>query len=180
MREAEAIPVSKTRLAGIFYVLTIVFGVFAAFTPSKALTEAGNLAGSVCYVAVTLLFYVIFKPVNGWLSLAAALISLAGCALGAMDALHVNPIHMNTIILFGFYCPIIGYLIFRSGFMPRILGVLFALAGAGWLTYLSPALGKQLGMATMATGLLGEGSVTVWLLVARERTAPRVGQAQSA
>jgi hypothetical protein len=45
-------------------------------------------------------------------------------------------------------------------FLPRILGVLMAFAGMGWLTFLSPPLANYL-----APGILGEGALTLWLLV---------------
>jgi Domain of unknown function (DUF4386) len=40
------------------------------------------------------------------------------------------------LVLFGFWCVLIGYLIFYSTFMPRAIGVLEALAGVCWLTFL--------------------------------------------
>jgi hypothetical protein len=70
-----------------------------------------------------------------------------------------------SLVFFGFYCLLIGYLIFRSAFLPRILGVLMAIAGLDWLTFLSPPLAKYLSPYIVALGLLGEGSLCLWLLV---------------
>lgn len=161
----------QARLAGLFYLLTIVVGVFAAFTRSQPLSDAGNLVGTACYIVVTLLLYLILKPVSPALSLLAALISLAGCTAGALDALHRWPFAFRNIVIFGFYCLLLGYLIFRSGFLPRWLGVLVALAGVGWLTYLWPPLSHRIGLAPMATGLVGEGALTACLLFARPQRA---------
>ena len=68
------------------------------------------------------------------------------------------------MVFFGFYCLLIGYLIFRSTFLPRILGVLMAFAGLGWLTFLSPMLANHLSPYIFAPGILGEGALTLWLL----------------
>ena len=40
------------------------------------------------------------------------------------------------LVFFGLWCTLIGYLIFKSTFMPRFLGVLEAVAGLCWLTFL--------------------------------------------
>jgi hypothetical protein len=69
------------------------------------------------------------------------------------------------LVFFGFYCLLIGYLTFRSGFLPRILGVLMIFAGLGWLTFLSPSLAKHLYPYVLAPGVIGEGSLTLWLLL---------------
>ena len=58
-----------------------------------------------------------------------------------------------------------GYLIFRSTFLPRIIGVLIALAGVGWLTYLLPAQPAFVVTATEVLGFASEASLMLWLIV---------------
>ena len=70
-----------------------------------------------------------------------------------------------SFVFFGFYCLLIGYLIFRSSFLPRILGAGMAFAGLGWLTFLSPALTHHL-LPYILAGGIGEVALTLWLLVA--------------
>jgi hypothetical protein len=38
-------------------------------------------------------------------------------------------------------------------------------AGLGWLTFLSPSLARSLYPYNLAPGILGEGVLTLWLLV---------------
>jgi hypothetical protein len=40
-----------------------------------------------------------------------------------------------------------------------------AIAGLGWLTYLSPPLANYLSAYNLALGILGQESVMLWLLV---------------
>jgi len=68
-----------------------------------------------------------------------------------------------ALVFFGFYCFLIGCLVFRSTFLPRIIGVLMAIAGVSWLTFLSPALCLSLRPYNMATAV-GELALTLWLL----------------
>jgi hypothetical protein len=72
---------------------------------------------------------------------------------------------VHPLVYFGFYCLLIGYLICRSTFLPRSLGALMGVAGLGWLTFLSPSLARYLYPYNLAPGILGEGVLTVWLLV---------------
>ena len=70
-----------------------------------------------------------------------------------------------ALVFFGFYALLTGYLIIRSTFLPRILGVLSVLGGLGWLTFLYPPLGYRLFPYIAAFGLLGAASLIFWLLV---------------
>jgi hypothetical protein len=163
-RITEVSPRLKARIAGAFYLLTFLTGGFALFVRGSLGLVAGLIAGA-CYVAVTLLFYYIFKPVNKSLSLLAAFISLVGCAIGPLSLFVHAASHISPLVFFGFYCFLTGYLIFRSTFLPRILGVLMAFAGLGWLTFLSPPFANLLSPYIFAPGILGEGALTLWLLV---------------
>lgn len=159
----------RARIAGLFYLLTILTGAFSALASGKFLVfaDAASLAATACYIVVTLLFYSIFKPVDTSLSLIAAVFSLVGCVLGALGVFHLipSPIRsVNPLVLFGCYCLLIGYLILRSNFLPRILGVLMAFGGLGWLTFVSSTLAAALTPYNLAPGILGEGALTLWLL----------------
>lgn len=161
--------VRKARIAGILYLSTIVLGMFAAFVGSPAYSRPALVLGTLAYGAVTVLLYLIFRPVQPAISLLAALFSLAGCALSISETAHLYQAPFDSLVLFGFYCLMLGWLALRSEFTPRVVGWLLFLSGAGWLTYLTPPLAKHLVYFTMATGLVGEGSLTVWLLVGSMR-----------
>ena len=211
-------PGPRARITGVVYLLyflTAVIGEFflrglvvdgdAAATANNILAHqplfrlgfATGLIATACYIAVTALFYDLFKPVSRSLSLLAAFFSLVGCAILAfaslfqlaplvvlggsqylsvfkeeqLRALALMFLELNTqannicVVFFGVYCLLLGYLIFRSVFLPRILGVGMALAGLGWLTFLSPPLASHLSPYNLVLGFLAELSLMLWLLV---------------
>jgi hypothetical protein len=70
-----------------------------------------------------------------------------------------------ALVFFGFYALLTGYLIVRSTFLPRILGVLSVLGGLGWLTFLYPPLGSRMFPYVAVFALLGAAALILWLLV---------------
>jgi uncharacterized protein DUF4386 len=160
---AEWSPRLKARIAGVFYSLTIVFGSLALALASGRIVI--NLLATACYVAVTLLFYPLFKPANKGVSLLAMSVGLAGCVVGAARTLGRSFTDINPLAFFGVYCLLIGFLILKSTFLPRFLGVLMAFGGVGWLTFVSPSLAATLSPYNMVPGIVGELILTVWLLV---------------
>ena len=152
---------------------------------------------------MTALLYGLLRPVSQAVSLAAALFSLVGCAIGAVVTLNLvaalillkgapylaafGPDQLQalakfflslhgqgyniSIFFFGFYCALLGYLVFKSTFFPRWLGVLLAIAGLGWLadsfaTALWPTFADRLDSYAMMSGGIGEGALCVWLIAA--------------
>ncbi len=166
-RIAETSSRPRARITGAVYLLYFLTAVSAeTFVGRGRLVayDAVNLIAFAFYIAVTLLFYYMFKPVNKSLSLLAAFFSLAGCANDLLGLFNRAPYKINSLVFFGPYCVLIGYLIFRSAFLPRILGVLMAFAGLGWLLFLSP-LANRLSTYLMVLGFLAELSLCLWLLV---------------
>jgi hypothetical protein len=127
--------------------------------------DAVNVIAFGLYAAVTVRFYLMFKPVNRNLSLLTALVSLVGCAIGSLSVYHLALPNISAFLFFGPYCILIGYLILKSTFLPRFLGVLMAFAGLGWLIFLSPSLANYIANAIEALGILAEASLMLWLLV---------------
>jgi Domain of unknown function (DUF4386) len=70
-----------------------------------------------------------------------------------------------ALVFFGFYAILTGYLIIKSTFLPRILGVLSVFGGLGWLTFLYPPLGGRLFPFIAIFAILGAASLIFWLLV---------------
>jgi hypothetical protein len=75
---------------------------------------------------------------------------------------HVGNI---ALVFFGLFQILIGYLIVESTFLPRLLGALMALAGLGWLVFLSPPLAASLLTYLEVLGFLAELALMLWLLV---------------
>jgi hypothetical protein len=158
-------PQAKARIAGVFYLLTILTGA-SALAVAEPLRSAILFSSTVCYIVVTVLFYGLFRAVSRNISALAALFGLVGCALSLLGFFHLDFIRTNPLVFFGCYCLTIGYLILRSTFLPRVLGALMALGGLGWLTFVSPALSTYLSPYNMLPGILGETALTLWLLIA--------------
>ncbi len=229
-RTVETSPRLRARIAGGFYLLTIIAGVFAELfvrgalvvrdDPAATATNisahetlyrlglAADLIMLVYYLAVTLLFYDLFKPVGKSLSLLAAFFSLVGIAVLAVNSLNLlSPLvflggaqylsafetnqlqalalaslrmHARGYVLsgvfFGIYMLLLGHLIFRSGFLPRMLGALMAVGGVSFLInsfaiFLLPALAARLPEMGMLGGV-AELLLSLWLL-AQGLNAPK-------
>jgi hypothetical protein len=212
------------RIAGGLYLGTIVAGIYAemvvrgslivrdnaaatvqAISKAEPLFRAGlmaDLAMLTCYIGVTALFYVMFRPVSRLASLMAAMFSLIGIAILAADtfflliplrlldassfitvidtqqrealALLSLGIHGDgydvSLMFFGVYCLLLGGLIWRSGFLPKTIGALMALAGFCYLLNSGadlgmPVLSDTLPPQLMYPTLIGEAVLALWLLI---------------
>jgi hypothetical protein len=221
---AQASPQAYARIGGVLYLIIIVAGLFAeAFVrdrlivPTDAAATATNIMAHellfrlgiaadlitfLCAVALTMILYVLLKPVNRNLALLAAFFNLVQDAIGGINGLNLyralqllgradylkvfSPEQLQAmallslkahsvgfgiaLIFFGFSCLVLGYLIFRSGFFPKLLGILMAIAGACYLilssaVILSPPVAGALFLWVALPAFIGELSLALWLTV---------------
>ena len=93
--------------------------------------------------------------------------------LYAMASLSVKSFSYGfgvSLIFFGCVCLVLGYLIFRSGYLPKALGVLMQIAGLSYLTnsfalLLAPTFADRIFPAILVPAFVGEASLCLWLLV---------------
>src|SRR6266478_4025418 len=100
---AETSPRLKARVTGVFYLVTMLTGIFAQGFVSGRLVVDGNAAATAanilahrglfqlgfavylvemaCQIAMTALFYDLLKPAGRSVSLLAAFLGLAGCVI---------------------------------------------------------------------------------------------------
>ncbi len=209
------------RAAGLLFLITVVAGGFGEFyapsqivVSSDATATANNVAASnaqyrlgfaaylveaLCDVALTLLFYVLLRPVSPSLALLFVLFRVMATATFAFGELfylaptlilggaeYLKPfsadqLHALALLSFGVYglasggfavfygvaSILLGSLMVRSGYLPKLLGVLWVLGGLGFVTrsftlVLAPAYSSAyLFLPTVLAGL----AVTAWLLV---------------
>ena len=75
-----------------------------------------------------------------------------------------------SLVLFGLHLVLIGYLAYRSGYVPRVLGVLLAIAGAGYLVdSLGGIFSNSNAVNVSSVTFIGEAVLLVWLLVKGRR-----------
>jgi hypothetical protein len=156
--------------------------------------------GKICYIGVTVLLYELLKPVNKSVALFGAFCGLAGLLTGAGGSINLltalslleearratEPVASQLRgvvkillgaegfngedVFFGCQMLSVGYLIVRSYFVPRAIGVLVVLGGLSFLitsftTLMAPALGARVAPLILPIVALGEGSLALWLLV---------------
>ncbi len=202
-RTVETSPQLYARIGGALYLIIIVLGIFGEafvrdriFVSGDAAATAANLRSMeslwrfgiatelfllICAIALTLIFYVLLRPVSKELALLAVffnLVSVAVEAVAALDLVAMASLAIKShshgfgvaLIFFGCVCLIDGYLIFRSGYFPKTIGVLMAIAGLSYLTnsfalILVPTFANRIFPAVLVPAFVGEASLCLWLLV---------------
>ena len=187
-RNARTSPLIYARIAGVLYLVITIAAIIAHFyvpdtliVPDDAAATASNIMDSeslfrfggiggelvvlLCEIVLSIILYVLLKPVSNMLSLIAAVSRLIMTAVHginllnyffvlliltdstytasfdtdqqhALVSLFLDAHHYGFAIGIAFltlHVFALGYLIYKSGYIPRILGVLFLIAGFGYL-----------------------------------------------
>ena len=88
-----------------------------------------------------------------------------------LEALSLAFIKINNqgaaigIIFFAFEGLLRGWLVYKSGFLPRFLGVLSMVSGLGWLTFLWPPLGSWAFLGVALFAIAGLIATIGWLFI---------------
>lgn len=184
-------PAGLARIAGALYLVNILAGAFALGYVTSAVGSnvhahellfrfgvAAHVLVTMTNVGLALIFYELFKVVSRraaglvvFFTLVATSIEAAGVVnqLSTLSFGGTAAYDVSTVFFAG-YALAIGYLIYRSTFMPRAIGVLMAIDGAAYLinsvaNILSPGFAAHLVPYIQLPILLGEGSLTLWFLI---------------
>jgi hypothetical protein len=155
-------------LLGVVFHIVWVFLFYKLFKPVNE--GVSLLAAFVGLVVCTM------QALTGLLYLAPLLILQGGSSLSAftepqLQALALIFLKLNSyafdvdLVFFGLWCILTGYLIIRSTFLPRILGILLAIDGLGWMLYMYPPLAYHLFPIIATASALAEFPLQLWLIV---------------
>ena len=212
------------RLAGALYLIITAAAIVAHFyvpshiiVPGDAAATAGNIMSNTTLfrvggigseliillseIVLSVVLYVLFRPVHKTLSLLAAVSRLAMTTIHGINLINYFFVilllsgtsylagfeadQLNALVMlfldahsYGFtigiafltlHVFILGYLIYRSGYFPRILGILFVVAGLGYLIdsfalLLSSTYGTTPAFLALPIAL-AEVAFPLWLLI---------------
>ena len=219
----ETSPQTYARTAGIFFLIILASSILSMMVvpstiivPGDAAATASNIKASeslfrmgivgdailfLSEIVLTVMLYVLFRPVSKTLSLVAAFARLAMTVMQGTNLLYnfaallllsgadyltvFNPDQLHALVLllfnantygtiiwgtfFGLHCFVLGWLIFKSGYFPKILGILMVFASLGYLTdsfgnFLSHGYADRFGWIAWITAFVGEFPFFMWLL----------------
>ena len=222
-RTPQAFPLFYARMAGLLYLLIIIFGVSSEalirsglIVPGNETATASNILASqglfrmgfvtdsvmfLCDVGLAVLLFILLKPVSKTLALTALFFRLTQTAVIAVNLLNYHAamllltrpgyaaafepsqLHSLTsmfldlhahgydlgLIPFGVHCIILGYLILKSLYIPKTLGILMM---AGGVTYLVGSYTRFLFPEYVAAvspiyvvARVSESALCLWLLI---------------
>jgi hypothetical protein len=214
------------RSAGLFYLLIAISGGFSIGYVPSVIIESGDASATaqniaenlglfqlgivadifvlMLEVALTVMLYRLFKPVNPTVSLIAAFCRLAMSVVMGLNLLNYlipllllsgssylsafesHQLHALALLFlethqfgvyiwglfFGIHLMALGYLIFKSGYFPKVIGILMMIGSIGYATESLAAISfventtvSAMVISFLVVAVIGELSFTFWLLI---------------
>ena len=154
------------------------FFLFTAMALYLLLRNVNELVarGMVVIVAVSVAI-ICLNLLNQFMALQVATGGGSDALAGQFAEMHAAG-YLIAQIFFGLWLLPLGYLVFRSGFFPKAIGVLLAIGCFGYLAdtfvqFLAPGIAASVEPFVVAPAAIGELSLVVWLLVKGVRVAER-------
>ncbi len=223
-RAAEISPLVYARTAGILFLILLVCGPFSMtylpsvlVVPGDATATASNIVASeplfrlglisdsivfLSEIVLTVVLYVLLKPVSKTLSMVAASARLAMTVVQGVNLLgnltvllllsgdayleafgpdqlhalvllvlnaHADGVHI-WVAFFSLHCLVLGWLVYNSGYFPRVLGTFLMFAALGYMvnsfgSFLFPDHQAVFGVVVAVTAVVGEFPFFFWLLI---------------
>jgi len=220
----EINPQVYARAGGVLYLIMIAIGIFQEFFIRNRIMAGGDAAATfanlkelemlwrtgiatelvmvMISIVLSLILYILTRPVHKELALLALLFYAIGLAVEGAYAIQLVealfPLGSNAylsaftpgqlqamttlamkahvfgfgivLLLLGPFFVVTGYLIFKSDYLPKPIGVLYQLAGLaymfnGFVLVLAPQFAGPAFMIMAAPVFVGETSLAVWLLI---------------
>ena len=123
--------------------------------------------------------YVVLKPVNKNLALITSvlrllyaftvIIGLLGLSLQIIDVYDYASLKLVGYVFFAFHILVLGYSVFKSGYIPKSLGVLLIIAAFTYIVFfIDLNLAEALMTLIMLIMALAELLLSIWLIVKRK------------
>lgn len=170
---------------------------------------ASDLVNITFFVLTALVLYALLKPTSDWIALGMVTLNAVAAAImsantinhfaalrvatssGRSDALVMLFLDMHRTgyaiaqIFFGLWLLPLGYLVYKSGFLPRTLGVVLMVGAFSYLAellagFLFPDLADNFLLAIAMPAALAEMSFVFWLLARGVGTRPHLQPALTA
>ena len=129
---------------------------------------------------IGLALYVVLKPANKNLALLTAVLRLLyvcflvsglfALVFQIIDVYGYATIKLIGYIFFALHIFVLGYSVFKSGYIPKSLGILLVVASFTYIVFFVDLhLPETLQVIIMLTMLVAELSLSIWLIVKRNR-----------
>jgi hypothetical protein len=164
------------RLAGRLYVVYVVLAIAGAALKSLEL----SLVGTAAYFVLSVQLYRLVASVDRRVAFLLLPLAALGCLVQGIGMVGSDrDLQRLALVFFALFLIALGYLVARSGFIPRAIGVWLLLAGISWCVVVLIPLPFALAAGLQGFGGLSEVAFALWLLFGGgPRSRPSRGNSQ--